>query len=216
MPTLCRLLAPVLGAALVAFTAWAGPARAGAATSDTVSAGVDNGPKAPPRHVMGDSDAPVTIVEFASLTCPHCREFHEQTLPKLKANWLETGKAKLVFTHYPLDRRALRAATLSNCFEGERFFAVLDMLFSRQADWARADELKKALKPIAATAGLTDERLRECLNDQAMAKRIVSKQLDARETHGIESTPTFLIDGEKVVGARDYATFREKLEAAAE
>lgn len=165
-------------------------------------------------RVMGDPDAPVTIVEFASLTCPHCRQFHEQTLPKLKENWIEPGKAKLVYRHYPLDRPALRGAMVANCFEGDRFFAVLGMMFENQGQWARAESPTKALGRIAAAAGMDGETFESCANDGQMADAIVEQQLQARREIGVESTPTFLVDGEKLVGNQPYEDFVEVLQGA--
>ncbi|SDF42227.1 Thioredoxin [Limimonas halophila] len=165
-------------------------------------------------RVMGDPDAPITIVEFASLTCPHCAHFHRDTLPKLKENWIEPGKAKLIYRHYPLDRPALRAAMAANCFEGDRFFAVLEMMFDSQAKWARAQEPTKALGRIAGMAGMDKGTFESCVNDDAEAESIVQQQLQARKEIGIQSTPTFLIDGEKLAGNQPYDKFVEALEAA--
>lgn len=163
-------------------------------------------------HVMGDPDAPNTIIEYASLTCPHCASFHANTLPTLKKNWIETGKAKLVYRHYPLDKRALRASLLANCFEGDRFFAVIDMLFKTQPRWSRADNPMEDFAKIAGMAGLDQESFESCMTDEAMVDRILRKQMTARDEVEIQSTPSFLVNGEKITGSQGYDAFLEYLE----
>jgi protein-disulfide isomerase len=166
------------------------------------------------EHILGEPDAPITIVEYSSLTCPHCASFHQDTLPKLKEEWIETGKAKLVYRHYPLDRLALAGALVANCFEGDRFFAVMDMLFAQQRQWARADNPGQALQKIASQAGMDNDTFNQCLSDQQEAEKILSRQQAGRERAEVQSTPTFLIDGEKIEGAKPYAEFEQALQAA--
>jgi protein-disulfide isomerase len=163
------------------------------------------------EHVLGDADAPITIIEYSSLTCPHCASFHQDTLPQLKQEWIETGKAKLVFRHYPLDRLALGAALMTNCFEGDRFFAVLEMLFAQQQQWARADNPGQALARIGAQAGMDRSTFEQCVTDQQEAQDILAKQEAGRKQAEIQSTPTFLIEGEKIEGAKPYAEFDKVL-----
>src|SRR5689334_24538334 len=90
----------------------------------------------PQDHVLGKAEAPVTIFEYASLTCPHCAAFDQETLPKIKENWIDTGKAKLVFRDYPLDQAALKAAMLARCAPPDRFYGFIDVLFQSQTSWA--------------------------------------------------------------------------------
>ncbi|MBK1669948.1 hypothetical protein CKO28_18090 [Rhodovibrio sodomensis] len=166
------------------------------------------------EHVLGDPDAPITIIEYSSLTCPHCASFHNNTLPKLKEQWIETGKAKLVYRHYPLDRLALAGALVANCFEGDRFFAVMDMMFARQRQWTRSDNPGQALQRIASQAGMDSKTFNQCISDQQEAKKILDRQQVGRNQANVQSTPTFLIDGEKIEGAKPYAAFEEALQAA--
>lgn len=166
------------------------------------------------EHILGDPDAPLTIIEYASLTCPHCASFHRETLPKLKEDWIEPGKVRLVYRHYPLDELALRAALLANCFEGDKFFAVTEMLFDSQQRWSRADKPMEQLARIAGMAGLSRSRFEACVSDRAEADRIIEKQIEARNEIDLSSTPTFLVAGEKVVGAKPYEVFARKLEDA--
>lgn len=168
------------------------------------------------EHILGDVDAPITIIEYSSLTCPHCASFHQDTLPQLKREWLETGKARLVYRHYPLDRLALAAALMTNCFEGKRFFGVLEMLFDRQQQWARADNPGAALARIGAQAGMDQKTFERCVTDQEEAQQILQTQKAGREQVDIQSTPTFLIEGEKIEGAKPYSEFERVLNSVQE
>lgn len=164
------------------------------------------------EHVLGDAEAPITIIEYASLTCPHCASFHRETLPQLKDEWIEPGKARLVYRHYPLDRVALRAAVITECLDDQRFFGFVDVLFQHQQRWARAEEPTEALGKLGRLAGMSEERMRACAEDEAAARRILERQVEARESVDVTSTPTFLVDGEKLVGAQPYETFETLLE----
>jgi protein-disulfide isomerase len=213
------LIAAAAGLAL-AGTAFATPAllAAPAAAADD-GGGTDGVPAAVTdlgdhEHVLGDPDAPLTIIEYSSLTCPHCADFHSETLPKLKENWIAPGKAKLVFRHYPLDRLALAGAMLTDCFEGKRFFAVLDMLFAKQEQWVRSDNPGRQLQKLAGQAGMDSGTFEQCISDQDAAKRILDKRDLGRNKAGIEATPTFLVEGRKIQGARSYETFADALKAA--
>lgn len=166
------------------------------------------------EHILGDPDAPITIIEYSSLTCPHCASFHQDTLPQLKKEWIEPGKARLVYRHYPLDRLALAAALMTNCFEGKRFFGVVDMLFSQQQQWTRAEQPGEALAKIGAQAGMDRQTFEQCVTDQQEAEHILQVQKAGRDEAEVESTPTFVIDGEKLTGARPYEEFEQALEDA--
>jgi len=166
-------------------------------------------------RILGDAAAPVTILEYSSLTCPHCAAFHKDTLPQVKQNWIETGRARLVYRHYPLDQLALRAAALANCVEGTAFFGFLDVLFANQAKWRDADDPMQGLLQYAALAGLDAETARACASDDAVMTRILEKQTDGRDTYDVASTPTFVINGSAFPGARGYDDFNGLLENAA-
>jgi len=181
---------------------------------DTSVTRVALGEAKPSDHVIGDPDAPVTMVEYASLTCPHCATFHQDTLPKLKKNFIEPGKVKLVFRHYPLGKRALRAALLTECFEGQRFFSVLDILFKQQSTWANAENPDEHFRKLGGMAGLGSDKINACLTDGETRDAILQRQLKAREDANIRSTPSFIIDGETVAGNPGYEALAEKLRQA--
>jgi protein-disulfide isomerase len=165
----------------------------------------------PDEHILGDPEAPITIIEYSSLTCPHCAAFHRETLPTLEEEWIEPGKAKLAYRHFPLDRLALAAAVVANCSGEKRFFKFLEVLFQKQMDWARSDDPIAEIKKYAAFAGMSGSEVDECLADKAMADRVLQRQVDGNDAFNIQSTPTFWIHGEKVEGAQPFETFDEVL-----
>lgn len=169
----------------------------------------------PDDRILGAESAPVTILEYSSLTCPHCAALHSDTLPQVKESWIEPGRARIVFRHYPLDALALRAAAVADCIEGDRFFAFLDLLFKSQARWAKSDDPLKALEQMARLAGMNGETFQTCVNDEAAMDRILARAQEGRETYGIEATPTLIVNGRKVQGARSFEELDTVLRTAA-
>lgn len=192
------LAAPLLGAAP--------PARA-----------ADQAPPPTPQdHVLGKADAPITITEYASLTCPHCAEFDRDTLPKIKQNWIDTGKAKLVYRDFPLDQLALRGAMLARCAPPDRYFAFINTLFQSQDTWARSNDPEQALERIARLGGMTEAQFQACMKDKKLADTIAAEAFAAQKDPGVDSTPTFFINGTKMNpnGAQPYEVFDKALTAA--
>ena len=161
-------------------------------------------------RILGSAEAPITIIEYASLTCSHCATFHADTLPQIKKTWIADGRARLVYRHFPLDGAALRAAAVANCMEGARFFGFLDLLFKSQKRWAKSSDPLKALGQMARLAGLSQEKFEACANDEAEMDRILKRRQDGIETYGVESTPTLIVNGRMVNGARSF-DYMEKI-----
>jgi len=161
----------------------------------------------PDDRVLGSAAAPLTIIEYSSLTCPHCAALHQDTLPQIKATWIADGRARLVYRHFPLDGLALRAAAVANCIEGEPFFGFLDLLFKNQQRWARAEDPVMALGQIARLAGLSQGQFESCIGNEAEMDKILAGAETARKAFGVQSTPTLIINGRKVEGARNFAEF---------
>jgi len=142
----------------------------------------------------GSANAPVTIVEYASLTCPHCASFHATVLPKLKEGPIAEGKARLIFRDFPLDGLALRASALARCGGPERRLAILDLLFESQGAWAQSQDPLAALAAIGKLAGLKEEASRACMEDRGMFDRIIAEAQEGELKHKVRSTPSFIID----------------------
>lgn len=175
------------------------------------------GPAAgPDDRILGKADAPITIFEYASFTCPHCADFDANTLPKLKAEWLDTGKARLIFRDYPLDQAAVRAAMLARCAPPEQFYAFVDELFHSQMTWATGGRVDVALGKLAKLSGMSDAQFAACMKDEAGQKRVLDSRLEAEQTYKVESTPTFIVNGVQIVGAQPYAEFERVLNKASQ
>lgn len=164
------------------------------------------------EHVLGDENAPVTMIEYASLTCPHCAAFHNETLPEIKEKLIDTGKLKLIFRDYPLDGVALRAAAIAQCAGDDRYFGVLGMLFKSQMTWARSEDPIGAIKEVVRFGGMTGDAVDACINDQAMIEAIVASRMKGEQEYNVSSTPSFILDGETIAGSRDAEFFIEKVE----
>jgi len=169
---------------------------------------------APDDVIVGAADAPVTIIEYASLTCPHCAEFDTDTLPKVKAEWIDPGKARLIYRDYPLDQNAVKAAMLARCAPPARFFGFIDELFHSQQTWVLTDDPVKALQRIALLGGIGPDKFDACMKNQAIQDRVLNERLVAQNQYGVDSTPTFFINGTKLVGSLPYDQFAKALTAA--
>ncbi|MBI0025647.1 DsbA family protein [Bartonella sp. M0187] len=150
--------------------------------------------------VEGKADAPVTIVEYASLTCSHCGDFYRETLPSIRDKYIKTGKARLVFREFAYDARAQAGYMLARCVPEDRYFPMLQVLFERQMEWAAADDALPPLKKIAAMAGLDENGVETCLKNQSVLDEVKSSFERGKE-FGVTSTPTFFINGKKYEGA---------------
>jgi protein-disulfide isomerase len=175
---------------------------------------------APTDMILGKADAPITIIEYASLTCPHCAEFDVETFPKVKSDWIDTGKAKYAFRDFPLNDGAVTAAEVAHCAAPAQFFAFIDVLFRNQEHWIAADGIHadpEALGRIARLGGVSPDKLKSCTSDQALNARILGDRLTAQNEYGVDSTPTFFINGKKVepAGFMPYDQFEKHLTAAA-
>ncbi len=155
---------------------------------------------APSYMALGPADAKVTIIEYASFTCPHCANFHEAVFKPLKADYIDTGKVRFEFREVYFDRYGLWAAMTARCGGDLRFFGVSDILFSTQQEWAGTDDagtVVENLKRIGRTVGMDDAALDVCLNDAGMAQALVAQYQTNSTADGVEGTPTILINGEK-------------------
>lgn len=153
-----------------------------------------------PEKVLGKDDAPVTIVEYASMTCSHCAHFDVATLPTIKEKYLDTGKARLIMREFPFDPRAEAGFMLARC-SGDNYFAMVDVLFKQQEQWAPVQDAKAALLQISKLAGFTQESFEKCLTDQKLLDDIRTVRTRGSQEFGVDATPTFFINGKKYSGA---------------
>ena len=149
------------------------------------------------EHVLGKADAPVTVIEYASMTCPHCAHFSTDVMPRIKSEFIDKGLVRFVFRPFPLDGVALQASKMAQCAPAEGYFAMIDILFRSQAEWVRAADPVAALKQIGRTVGLSNADIDRCIADQAVADRIVAGIKEAEAKFGVDSTPSFVINGKK-------------------
>jgi protein-disulfide isomerase len=154
-----------------------------------------------PEKVLGSAKAPVTMIEYSSLTCSHCAHFHAEVYPLLKEKYIDTGKVRLILREYPLDSVAAAGSMLARCAGDDKFFALVDALFATQKGWAFTEDRYGSLLRIAKQAGFTKERFDACLKDQQLLSNIEAVRTRGSEKFGINSTPTFFINGEKHVGS---------------
>jgi len=159
------------------------------------------------QKVLGKADAPITILAFESLTCPHCAAFHRETLGQIKKNYIETGKAKLIFIDFPLDPRATVGSMLARCTGNDRFFGMIDLLYKQQAKWAGARDFIAVMKQMATLGGLNDDEYAACMKNEDLYNGIQGAKAQAQKEYDIHSTPTFVINGRKVTGAQPYSEF---------
>src|SRR3954465_7650730 len=152
------------------------------------------------ERVLGKADAPITIIEYASLTCPHCAEFDKTVLPRLKESYIDAGKVKLLYRDFPLDGVALKASMVARCLPPERYFGFIDALFRQQANWAMGADPKTALLRMARLAGMSQEQFDSCFNDKQLEDAVLQERLDGGNKFNIQGTPTIIVNGKTVDG----------------
>ncbi|MER9584725.1 DsbA family protein [Mesorhizobium sp. M0276] len=180
------------------------PATPAAATAPEAQGTVDMAelmkPGALPDKQLGKDDAKVTIVEYASMTCPHCAHFAETTFPELKTKYIDTGKARYILREFPFDPSAEAGFMLARCAK-DNYFPMVDVLFRQQANWVGVQNTKDALLQISKLAGFTQESFEACLTDQKLLDDVRSVQKRGANEFKVDSTPTFFINGKTYKGA---------------
>jgi protein-disulfide isomerase len=204
-----KLLTAALALALGAGTGWT-PLQPSPAAAQEAEA------EAPQvvEMALGEADAPVEVIEYASYTCPHCGTFHENVLPRLKEEYIDTGKVRFVYREVYFDKYGMWASMIARCGGEERFFGITDLLYDAQSDWSRAGSdvaVANELRKIGRLAGLGEEQIEACLNDADKLRALVGWYQENATEHGIRSTPSFVIDGE-TYGNMSYADFSDLLD----
>ena len=161
---------------------------------------------------IGAPEAPVSVIEYFSLTCSHCRDFHTETFPRVRTEYVDTGKVRFIARDFPLNRPALDAAILAPCAGPDRYFAFIETLFNTFDNWTRAADYLNALGQIGLLGGISEGQFKDCLGDQELETNIFSSILEAQESYDIKSTPSFVINGQKHEGSMRFDSFAKTLD----
>jgi protein-disulfide isomerase len=178
-------------------------AKAHAAMAEKVMAAV--GPLG--DQALGDKNAPVTVVEYGSLTCSHCSDFNKESFPELKSKYIDTGKVRYILREFSYDEYATSAFMLARCAGNDRYFGFVDVLFRKQEQWAYSEDPMAGLLALAKQGGFTDATFDACMKNDAIFAHVEKVTTSGRNEFGVESTPTFFVNGEKVEGALPFSQF---------
>jgi len=169
------------------------------------------------ERVMGDESAPLTIIEYSSLGCPHCMAFHRDTLPMIKKEFIDTGKVRMIYRDFPLGARAMAAAMVARCAPESRYFGMIELFFQKQQEWTHAEDALAAISNVAKFGGMSGDDVVQCMQNQALLDGIRNRAENGQIDFEISATPTFLLggeDGERIEGALSADDFRDVIEKA--
>ena len=181
---------------LLILVAWF-PMAINIALADTANVNIDVDTALSPR-VEGSPDAKIKLVEYFSLTCPACAEFHIEVYPKIKEKYIDKGLVQMEYRDFPLDQWGLRAAALARCLEPKYYGAMVDVLLKQQSNWARSENVLESLLKIGQLAGLNEENAKACMSNEKLLDGIISVRMTGNKKHNVNTTPSFLINGEKI------------------
>lgn len=153
-----------------------------------------------PEMALGEASAPVTIVEYMSMTCPHCAKFHNETFDAIKAKYVDSGKVRFIVREFPFDPRAAAAFMLARCAPAEQYFPMISMLFKQQEQWAAAENGREALLQMSKLAGFTQQSFEACLTNQQLLDDVNAVRERGAKEFGIAATPTFIVNGQRYSG----------------
>ena len=166
-----------------------------------------------PGRTLGDETAQIIIEEYASMSCGHCASFHNNNLDKIKKEFIDTGKAKLIFYDFPLDRGAMIGSMITQCMNDKQFFPVLNRLFQKQTEWTQSDNILESINTVLNPLGLDKNRILSCLEEneenQNRWKSLLAGRKYAIDIKGVEATPTFFVNEKKVEGKFDIKKLKE-------
>ena len=163
---------------------------------------------------LGKADAPVTMIEYSSLGCPHCADFHRDTLPRIKTEYVDTGKVRLIYRDFPLGTPALAASMIARCAGRDKFFGFIEIIYRSQDQWSRSRQPLAELARVARFGGMSETDVEECLKLQELLIGIRRIAAAAQETYKVNSTPTFIIGKETISGTMPYENFKKVFDRA--
>lgn len=192
--------------------------QAGNEATATDGASSEKASETEAKHVVGDipigdANAPVTVIEYASFTCPHCATFHNTVWDEFKKNYIDTGKVRFILREVYFDKYGLWASMTARCAGPEGFYPMVDAYLKTQHVWTKAPDLDHAIHQIGRRAGVSSDRLAACLSDRDYAKALLEDYKKNAAADDVRSTPTFLINGEKTTGAISYEEFAKLIDA---
>ena len=162
---------------------------------------------------LGNKDAKIVVIEYASMTCIHCATFHKQVYPKIKKNYIDTNKIKFIFRDFPLDKQALFGSVLAKCAPKEKYFDFVKLILNTQKKWIASDDtFQDKLKNIGKLAGLNENKINTCFKDEQIVDNILKARSDAEKKYNITSTPSLIIN-EKKYSAMSYENFEKIIES---
>jgi protein-disulfide isomerase len=197
---------------LVALAAFGTASLPCPASADGALAALVAKPVSLPDMALGAPNAPVSIVEYSSLTCPHCADFAENVFPLLQSKYIDSGKVRFISREFPLEIKAAGASMLARCAAGgdaQKYFDATGMLFKQQA--ALVEHTTDTLKAVGGKFGMSAEAVEACVKDNALLDKIKADQDFAYDTLKVDATPTFFINGERVKGSMSFEEFEKKL-----
>ena len=165
--------------------------------------------------VLGNDQAPIKIKIFSSLTCPHCANFHIKVVPELKREYIDSGKAQIIFIDFPLDEAAFNAAKLLHCSDKEKQMEFLNIIYETQSKWANGsniNDINNSLKKIVKNLGISSVQFDKCLIDEAISDKILNNRIEANQKYSINSTPTIIINEKKLEGSTNFKNIKKKIE----
>ena len=163
---------------------------------------------------IGDVDAPVTVIEYASMTCPHCARFHNDILPIVKQRLIDTGKLRLIFRDYPLDTHALKASMMARCLDRARYFQLVEVIFKQQTSWIKGTDPLVGLKQLGALAGMEPAYVDTCVANPQLQQFVLAGMQEGQQKYKIKATPTFIFNNgaEQFEGDKNPEDFDEIVE----
>ena len=162
---------------------------------------------------IGKESARIKMVEFASLTCGHCARFHNEVFPKLKTEFIDSGKILFTYKDFPLDKFALKASVIARCSGNDKFFSFLKVLYSKQKDWTRTQDPFKSLLKIAKLGGLKNDEIKVCVGNKSIEDGLLKQRLNSSKKYDIKATPTIYFNGEKYNGDLTYEALKLKIDS---
>ena len=160
------------------------------------------------ERVLGKATAAVELIEYASLSCPHCAAFHNGPWPTLKKEYVDTGKVKLIYRDFPTDKMALAASMIARCAPEERYFGIIELMFRTQDDWRRSKNPRGDLANIGRLAGMSQATVEACLRNKILFEVVIKQRNEGNQKLNVNSTPTFIVNGRKIDGVLSLEEFR--------